>query len=97
MKLLDIYNQIIKEQKCWQIKEQRPIKVKITETLNKEYYSVLVPEMKMRYETFNQLSPTDGKIIGGEYNMKNGNTSFFAYTNEDLNEWLDKNKDIIKV
>jgi len=97
MKLLDIYNEIIKEQKCWQIKEERPIKVKITETLNKQYYSVLVPEMKMRYETFNHLSPVTGKIVGGEYNMKNGNTSFFAYTKEDLNEWLEKYNKIITI
>tara|TARA_R110001606_G_scaffold58220_4_gene139679 strand:- start:27902 stop:28237 length:336 start_codon:yes stop_codon:yes gene_type:complete len=46
-------------EKCWKIKEERPIIVKIEKSWSGDYMSIKVTQMKMEYETWEDLSNTN--------------------------------------
>ena len=61
-------------EKCWKIEEQRPVIVVVEKSLSEKYYCVVVPELKMKYETWEKLgsnlsrkSIEHGRSIGRVY------------------------------
>ena len=60
------------KEKSWQIKDEFPIDVYVKKGWTGKYYVISVPEMKMSYETFNDLGNDNLSKDSLEYRLKNG-------------------------
>lgn len=93
IRLTNILNEARKE-KSWEIKEKRPIKVIVKGNRFE------VPPMKMRYDTFDELTGQWGdgsnSVSGLSYDYEDGTAVFTGNSKEDVLRFIEKNKNIIK-
>ena len=84
-------------EKSWQIKEKRPIKVKVKSAGN--HYRIIVPPMSMKYDTFQDLDDYGGEsnVSTSSYDYEDGSSVFLADSIDDIKKWLNKFKKIVKV
>jgi len=96
-------------ERCWSIKEKLPIKVKISQSWTGKGYDIIVPPMKMTYDTFGYINshvlwpydhagprkPSEMDVYGSSYNYETGEAQFRAYTKADLDKWLDYFSDYV--
>jgi hypothetical protein len=89
-------------EKCWQIKEVRPIPVVLEVSEKKSYtsYRLVVAPMVMRYSTYEHLDMGHAHhkigVRYGSYDYSNGACEFFADSMNDVNLWLEKYKGYVK-
>lgn len=82
------------KEKCWQIKEQRPIKV-FKSKRDVDRWVIDVKPMVMEYETFNYLTMNINHWRYCDYDYENGEARIVV-TDEGLKE-LEKMNDIITI
>ena len=86
------------KEKCWNIKEVRPIPVSICTENNKPIYISVAP-MTMRYETWENLSANhrhqDIAVTIRSYDYEDGECLLIADDKKALYAWLKKYDDII--
>ena len=89
-------------EKCWVIKEDRPIKLTVASypcTDGGYCYILRSNPMAMAYDTCNHLDAGHNHqeihVSARSYDYKNGEAEFIAYSKEDLTKWVDKYSDIV--
>ncbi len=102
MKFNERVEQILEEkERCWSIKEKRPIKVYIDKTSSNGKINLIAKPMTMKYETWEHLDQhhrfDDIGVSGTGYNYFDGEAEFRATNKEELQKWLDNYKKIIKL
>jgi hypothetical protein len=98
--MIKIKDLLTEKEESWSIKEKLPIKVKIERSPNGKYFRVVVPPMKMTYDTFQYLDnhhrPEDIDVSYAEYDYKNGKAVYVAGSVEDLDKWFKEYKKYVK-
>lgn len=84
------------KEKSWKIKDKFPIEVFVEKSWTGSYYTINVPPMCMRYETFMDLD-NFGKVDISTYDYENGAARFTSYSLDKIKEWGEKNKDKITI
>jgi len=86
-------------EKCWGIKEVRPIPVKTKLSWTGKYYRITAEPMSMTYKTAEHLDMDhrhqDIGVSLSSYDYENGEAVFIADTLEAVKQWAEQYSDII--
>lgn len=82
------------KEKCWQIKEQRPIEVTKSKKCE-DRWKIKIKSMIMRYDTYSEILSSSNNWKYAEYDYENGE-GLIIITDEGLKE-LEQMKDIITI
>ena len=88
-------------EKCWTIKEKRPIKIKTVNIANSSKIRISVDANKMKYETWEHLDHhhrhQDIDVGHTSYDYSDGECEFKAQSQKDLDLWLEKYNHIVTI
>lgn len=86
-------------EKCWSIKEERPIPVPIWNRADGSC-DIGVEPMSMTYDTWEHLDQNhrhqDIGVRGFSYDYRDGKAEFICNSRADADLWLEKYKDIVR-